>query len=49
LPFKLLNIQIKVLIIQRTTCLYLQRAMLSKPVSPGKPYWFSVCVFGQRK
>ena len=29
-----LNIQIKVLIIQRTACLYVQRTMLSKPVSP---------------
>ena len=30
-----LNIQINVLIIQRTTCLHSQRPMLSKPVSPG--------------
>jgi len=29
------RIQIKVLITQRTTCLHLQRSMLSKPVSPG--------------
>ena len=34
LPFEVLNIQIQVLIIQRTTCLHLQRSMLSKPVSP---------------
>jgi hypothetical protein len=30
-----LNIQINVLIIQRTTCLHSQRPMLSIPISPG--------------
>jgi len=29
-----LNIQINVLIIQRTTCLHFQRSTLSKPVQP---------------
>jgi hypothetical protein len=36
-----LNIQINVLIIQRTTCLHSQRPMLSKPVSPG---WQRYCL-----
>jgi len=31
-----LNIQIIVLIIQRTACLHFQRSMLSKPGIPGK-------------
>ena len=35
LPFEILNIQINVLIIQRTTCLHLQRSMLSKPGTPS--------------
>src|SRR5260221_950125 len=34
LPFEIFNIQINVLIIQRTTCLHLQRSMLSKPGTP---------------
>jgi hypothetical protein len=34
LPFIVLNIQIKVLIIQRTACLHFQRSMLSKPNAP---------------
>ncbi len=38
LPFEFLNIQIKVLIIQRTACLHLQRSMLSKPGSPNCKY-----------
>jgi hypothetical protein len=38
LPFEFLNIQIKVLIIQRTACLHLQRSMLSKPGSPISKY-----------
>jgi len=34
LPFEFLSIQIKVLIIQRTACLHIQRSTLSKPGSP---------------
>lgn len=35
LPFKMFVLKIKVRNTKCTTCLYLQRTMLSKPVSPG--------------